>query len=75
MLELLKQYNCRKALSDNARINGLWADAARWRRDLMFELLCQTWCRSLDWAYSPVRSAASFRRSWPPSAPRPASPL
>ena len=55
LLELLKQENCRKVLNDNARITGLWADAAKWGSDVMMPLLHDAGCRYLAWVYSPER--------------------
>ena len=55
LLELLQLERCTKVLNDNARITGLWADAARWGSDVFFPQLYAAGCRHFAWVYSPER--------------------
>lgn len=53
--ELLPQERCAKVLNDNARITGLWADAAQWGSDVFFPQLHAAGCRYFSWVHSPER--------------------
>ena len=53
MLSLLRREQCTKVLNNNARLVGIWADAAIWGADELLPQLYDAGCRRFAWVYSP----------------------
>ncbi|QJX45637.1 hypothetical protein HMJ29_01270 [Hymenobacter taeanensis] len=55
LLELMHHERCQKILNDNSRMQGLWAEAARWGGEVFFPQLYAAGCRYFAWVQSPER--------------------